>query len=133
MNGIEPMVRHMILCDNVRRNPNNPNKIDILGLISTVRPAAGSTYPLPLSNLCVYLNLTGGRGTGAGQINVRHADSDIILLSSAPLTLIFPADPLALAGLIFRVRNCVLPQAGLYWIEFCYNQKVLAQQPILAK
>jgi hypothetical protein len=132
MNGIDPVVRHMILCDDVRRYPNNPNKIDIIGLLSTVRPAADSAYPLLLPNLCVFLSLTGGRGTGVGQINLRHADSGILLRSSAPVALTFPANPLALTGLIVRLRNCILPQPDLYWVEFCYNQKVIAQQSVVA-
>jgi hypothetical protein len=132
MGGVTPVVRLMLLCDDVRPNANNPNKMDVIGLISKVGPSAGSVYPLLLPNLCVYLSLTGGRGTGVGQINLRHADSGILLRSTAPLTLTFPTNPLALAGVVVRMRNCVLPQPDLYWVEFSYNQSVVAQQPVLA-
>jgi hypothetical protein len=132
MNGIDPIVRNMILCADARRNPNNPNTFDLVGLLTTVRPPDGSTYPLPLPNLCAYLSLTGGRGTGVAQINLVHADTGRLVRSSVPVSLTFPASPLAVLALVVRLRNCVLPQPGPYWLEFCYNQRVIAQQPMLA-
>jgi len=33
------------------------------------------------------------------------------------------------ADATFRIRNCALPEAGLYWVELVYSGSVLARRP----
>src|SRR4051794_36700388 len=117
MNGIAPVVRHMLLCEDVRPDPSNPNRLDILGLIGTVQGAEGATVPLHLPLLCVYLNLTGGRGIGQARIDVRQADSGNVVFASPSHSLTFPADPLAVRSVVFRIRDGVFREPGLYWVQ----------------
>jgi hypothetical protein len=133
MNGIEPVVRHMLLCDDVQHDPDNPVKLNVIGLANILRSTADPPFPFKHPQLCVYLHLTGGRGTGQAQVVAVHGDSDQVAFASPVNALSFGSDPLALVGVIFRMRNCPFPEAGLYWIQFRYNGKVIAQQPLVVR
>jgi hypothetical protein len=123
----------MLLCDDFRHDPSAPNKVDILGLVSTIQSHGDPPFPLHHPLLCVYLELTGGRGTGQANIAIRQADTGLVLSLTAPHAVTFPPDPLAIRGLGFRILDCVFPTPGLYWVQFCYNQNVLAEQSVLVR
>ena len=133
MSGVNPVVRHMLLCDDIRPNPSNPNKMDVLGLVSTIHAVAESDYPLHVPMLCVYLEIAGGRGIGQARIDCRQADSGLVMFSSPTHKLNFPPDPRAVRGLAFRLVDCMFPQSGLYWVQFCYNQQILTEQPVVVR
>jgi uncharacterized protein DUF6941 len=133
MNGVDPFVRHMLLCEGVRKNPKKPNKLDVLGLLNTLTATGSPAFPMRPPVLCVYLEVTAGRGAGQGHIDCRQADSGQLVFSSPNHTVTFPPNPLDIRGLVFRRTNCVLPGPGLHWIQFCYNQKVLAEQPLIVR
>jgi hypothetical protein len=133
MNAVDPVVRHMLLCEDIRRETNNPKKIDVLGLLNTLEALEEPAFPLHLPVLCVYMEVTGGRGTGQAHIDCRQADSGRVVFSSPAHALTFPPNPLAIRGLVFRISACRFPEPGLYWIQFCYNQRMLAEQPLVVR
>jgi len=133
MNGIDPVVRHMLLCEDVRPEPNRPNKVDVLGMIGKVEAVGEPAFPMRLPILCVYLEVAGGRGTGQARIDCRHADSGRRVFSSLTHTVTFPPDPLAVRSLLFRIRNCTFPAPALYWVQFWYNNRTLAEQPLVVR
>ena len=133
MSGVDPVVRHMLLCDDIQPHPSNPNKMDVLGLVSTIHAVAEADFPLHVPMLCIYLEISGGRGTGQARIDCRQADSDLVRFSSLTHELTFPPDPRAVRGLVFRLVDCLFPQSGLYWVQFCYNRQILAEQPLVVR
>ena len=128
-----PVVRHMLLCEDVRSDANNPHRVNILGLVSKIEVLSDPPFPLRLPELCVYLLMTDERGRGQASIVGVHADSGQAVFASPERNLQFGADPLAVVGVIFRIEDCVFPEAGLYWIQFVYNGQVIAQQPLLVR
>jgi hypothetical protein len=42
-------------------------------------------------------------------------------------------DPLEVVGAMFRIRNCLFQAAGLYWVQFWYNEQMIAQQPLVLR
>lgn len=133
MSDVAPVVRHMLVCEDVRTRPDNPKKVDVLGLLSTIRTVPEGAFPLRSPQLCVYLQLTGGRGTGEAKISVVEADSDSIAFTSAPHQIAFGTDPLEVLGLVFRIQECLFPRSGLYWVQFLFNDTIIAQESLLLK
>ena len=133
MVDVEPVVRLMLLCDDVRPDPDNPSKINALGLVSTIHSFGEAAFPFRHPQLCVYLQLTGGRGTGEGRIVVVHADSDQTVLRAPLHTLKFGTDPLKVHGVLFRLLGCVFPEPDYYFFEFWYNDKAIARQPLFVR
>ncbi len=133
MSDIDPVVRLMLLCDEVAHDPDNPLKVNVFGLVSTLHATSDPPFPLRHTQLCVYLQVTGGRGTGQGEVVAIHADSDQVAFRSPATALTFGGDPLAVLGLVFRLRDCPFPEPGLYWVQFRYNGTLLAQQPLVVR
>ena len=133
MSGVNPTVRHMLLCNDAEAEPGRPNRWNVSGLLHALTFAADTTFPTHYPLLTILLHLTGGRGGGAVQVIGVHADSEQVVFSTPPRTIQFPNDPLAVFGLVFRILDVPIPQRGLYYIQFRYNEQMISQQPLLAR
>lgn len=129
MNGVEPFVRHMLLCEDVQKNPKNPNKVDVLGLLSTLTASGSPSFPMCLPVLCIYLEVAAGRGAGQGHIVCRHADSGDIIFSSPIHSLTFPPDPLAIQGVLIRLAECVFQGVAFIGFSFVTIKKYSLNSP----
>jgi hypothetical protein len=130
---IDPVVRHMLLCDEVQADADNPRKINLFGLVSTIRASAAEDFPLRQAELCVYLQLCEVRGTGKGRVVAVDAETAEPVFASREHDIREGNSPLDVLGFTFRLRECVFPRPALYLIQFRYNGKVLAQQPLLVR
>jgi hypothetical protein len=134
MNGVpQPTIRYLILCDEVLRNPLNPRHVSIVGLLSSIRSAGTPPYPFRLPEFFVLVLLAEGRGGGTARIEVVQADTNTRIFQTATRGIVFPPDPLEVSGLTFRIRWCLFPSPGLYWVQFWYDDAHLAQQPLLMR
>ena len=133
MVNIDPIVRHMILADNVSTDSRTPPKIGVHGLIQIVHLTEPIRYPATIPTLCVLLYLAGGRGQGIGQIIAVDSESDQPLFGSLPHEITYPPDPLEAIAIAFRLRKCRIPRQGLYWIQFWHNGRRLAEQSLIVR
>ena len=133
MATVPPIIRHMIVCDDVAPGDATRASFNVLGVVHTIRPGPGQTFPLHHSGLCVYLMLTGGVGTGAIQIRVVEADTGVDLFGSPVHQVTFPTDRHEVSGIVFRVTGCVFPRPGLYWVEFHHDGVVVGQESIVVR
>ncbi len=132
MNGVRPVVRYLIVCEDVLLEPTNSGKgVTLVGLISAIRALSG--FPVRYSELCVFVQLTECRGTGRIRIEIVEADTDRVVFRTRIRSVTFGNDPLDIVGIPFRIRNCEFPAAGLYWVQFWYNEEPIDQQPILLR
>jgi hypothetical protein len=131
MSGVHPVVRYLILCEDVSADAGNPSRITLAGLLSKITSRATPPFPLLFPEICVFLQLTECRGSAAIRVELVHADTGQVEFRTPDRTIPFGNDPLALLGLTFRLKNLLFPVAGLYWVQFCYNDAVIAQQPLL--
>lgn len=112
------------------RHPDNPNKITLVNVISTIRPADDSGFPLTVAQLCVYAQITECRGSGKIQLQITNPDSGSTVFRSSERVLSFPNRPLGVLGIPFRIFDCMFEHPGLYHVELWFEQICLAQQPI---
>ena len=132
MATIPPVVRHMILCDEVTSDPTT-ERINLLGLVTSIESRAASPFPLRYPQLCAYLQMTNGRGSGVVQLLIRLADSEWLVSGSSPHRVRFPNDPLLVHGMVLRLLNCPFPQPGLYIVEVRFEGQVIANEPLLVR
>lgn len=133
MNGVNPTVRHMLLCDDAEAQPDHPNRWNVSGLLHALTFASDTNFPTYHPLLTILLHLTGGRGSGTGHIVGMHADSEQVVFVTPQRMVPFPKDPLAVCGLVFRILDVPIPQRGLYYIQFRYADQVISQQPLLIR
>jgi hypothetical protein len=133
MADINPVIRHMLLCDDVRSDPTQPGRYDLLGFCSRITSATTPSFPLRHPALCTFVQFTGARGIAEIQIVVHAADTDTVVFSSRRHRVQMPSDPLELVGLKLVIQDCPFPQPGLYWVRFSWNGDVVAQEPLLLR
>jgi hypothetical protein len=129
-NPPSPVVRNLIVCEEIITDPKNPKRVSLLNLVHSIRPMRQPPYPLVQPRLAVFLQLTGCRGRGEVRVAIREADTDEVIFTTETHRVAFPNNPLALHGFRFRLFGCRFPEPGLYWLEFFFDNQVLGQQPI---
>src|SRR5579885_1435133 len=128
-----PLVRSMIVCEDIIADPRNPNRISLVNLVHSIRSLATPPYPLQHARLCLFMQLTEGRGTGKVRVAIQDAETEAIIFQTRPRAVSFSGDPLAVYGCKFRFRRITFPKRGLYWIQFWYDNDMLAQLPIILR
>jgi hypothetical protein len=63
----------------------------------------------------------------------QHADSGEVVFRTRTRTMPLGNDPLEVVGVTFRIRNCLFPTPGLYWVQFLCNGRIIAQQPLVLR
>jgi hypothetical protein len=132
MAGLMPIVRYLIVCEDVLVDSHNTNRLTLVNLISFIL-SGDHPFPIRHPELCVFLQLRGCRGPGEGRIQVVFADTDALVFSTSTRQLPLGSDPLELASLFFRIRDCPFPEPGMYQVQFWYNGEVLAQEYLIVR
>jgi len=133
MAGIKPVVRLLVVCDDIHLDAANDNKATLVGVVTYLRSLEDPPFPYVHPELCVFLQLSGGRGRGDGRIVVVHADDGAIAFTTPERRLVFGSNPLDLVGVRYRIRNCPFPGPGLYWLQFHFDGEVLAEYPLVVR
>ena len=133
MNQLHPTVRYLIVCEDIQVDPDNPRRVTLVGLISVIRSLELPPFPLRYREVCVFLQLTECRGPANVRIEIQHADSLHVVFRTQTRNIHFGNDPLEIVGATFRIRNCLFREPGLYWVQFWYNDELIAQQPLLLR
>ena len=133
MNGVEPIVRLMLLCDDVERRADAPTKVNIVGLVHAIDIPEEAEFPTVIDQLTIYHALTGGRGSARLQIVGVYADTEEVAFQNLERSVDFGTEPLVVHGLTFRVRAITIYHPGLYLIQVRCNGHVIAHQPLLVR
>lgn len=133
MSGLEPVVRHMILCEDVLVDPMNPKRLTIVGLINTIRSVESPPFPLLYPELCVFVQLTECRGKGSIRMEILEADTGERVARTSSRSLSFVNNPLGLFTVVFRLRDCTFPAPGLHLVQIRYNDSVIAEYPLMLR
>lgn len=133
MASLLPVVRHLIVCNDLIYDPTNPHGMTIKNLLGNIRSVEQPPYPLLYAQLCVYVQLTECRGVGEVRLRIEEADTNTLLYETPEIKVAFRNEPLKRHGLPFRIRDLLFPTAGLYLIEFWYNDARLAEETLLLR
>ena len=133
---MNPIIRYMLLCDDIRVDPDNPACVHVECLMSEIVSLEIPPFPLLREMLCVYLMLTECYGNGVAQIRVVYSDGEheVPLFGSPEHRLDFTGHfPLEVLGVVFRIEACLFPESGRYTVQFWYNGEILEERPLRAK
>src|SRR5215470_13442362 len=109
--GLE--VLHLILCQRVETDPANYHQLNIYGLITSIRPSTLPLFPLRQSEMVALVVWTGGEGTGEPGLRIIENLSGAKTFQTRSRQVRFVGDAAAIGGVLFVIRNCVFPRAGL--------------------
>jgi hypothetical protein len=128
--ALKPVVRYMLLCEDWHTDPDEQQRITIVGLISQIVALDEPAYPLLYQQLCVFLVLTEGRGQGEGQIVCVLEETGQKVFETRKRPIVFGSDPLEIVGVPFRILDCPFPQAGRYLVQFWYDGELVEERPL---
>jgi hypothetical protein len=128
--AVVPIVRYMILCEDWSVDPSNARRVNIQGLLTNIDSIDEPPFPLLFPEICVFLALTEGRGAGTAQIICNFEDTGQRIFGTPTRSVSFGDDPLEVVGVPFRIRDCTFPQAGLYSVQFWYNDLKIDERPL---
>jgi hypothetical protein len=111
-----PEVLHLIICNLVETDPNDYHRLNIFGLITSIRSAGTPPFPLVHSELRALLVWTGGQGIGELMLRIVEDRTASTVFRSRARQVRLVGDVAAVGVVVFRIRNCVFPAAGLYWV-----------------
>ena len=120
------------MCEDVQTDAEHPHRVTLVGLLSSIHSLDEPAFPLLYRELCVFLQLTGCRGPAEGRIEIRSEDQSV-LFRTRTRTVPFSNDPLEIAGVTFRIRDCRFQEPGLYWVQFWYNEQMIAEQSFILR
>jgi hypothetical protein len=127
---MNPVVRYLILCDDVHNDPARPTCAHLECVLSNIVALDDPPFPLLRDRICVYVVLADCRGRGTAQVRVAYTDAEPEqpLFGTPEHALDFTGhSPLDALGLVFRLDACPFPQAGTYAAQFWYNGARLAE------
>lgn len=125
-----PIVRYMILCEDWSAESERPLRANIFGLLSSITSLDDAGYPFYYPEICVFLALTEVRGPAAMRIDCFSEDARRPVFGTPTRTWTFANDPLEIVGIVFRIRDCVFPQEGIYSFRFWYNDSMIQERPL---
>jgi hypothetical protein len=120
----------MILCEDWGTDPNHSRRVSIYGLLSNICSFEQPSYPLLYRELCVFLALTEGRGTGIAQSICVFEETGQKIFETPRHQVDLGTDPLEVVGLPFRIRDCRFPHPGMYSVQFWYNSEKVEECPL---
>ena len=129
-NTPRPTARSIIVCEKIVPEPDHPIRVCLVRVINSIRAAVGVHYPVRHQELAVFAQLTECRGTGRVRIEIRNSETNTVVARTNNHLMTFPNEPLTVYGFRFRVQDILFPEPGLYWVQLCYDDGVIAQTPI---
>lgn len=117
---ILPVVKSMVLCEDVLPGPDATGNVHLMNVFTAITPRTHPQYPLLFPQICVFLQITDHQGAHQGQIRVRNLSTDRLVFGSS-MHQIELESRLQLKLILFRIRNCPFPESGIYSVEFYWD------------
>ncbi len=124
--AVLPRVHVMVLCDEIEPSAEEAEVFDLRGVRTYI---AAPAFPYAHPQLCVYLQLTGHEGTASGEIRIVLAETDdtVYRQEVGPVPFV---GPLVLVPLRAWLTDCEFSDAGLYYVQVYFGQKIIAERPL---
>ncbi len=123
----EPVLKAFILCEDIRENPALPDTMDLIGAGLMVLPWT-PVPPLPTCkhSFWVYFQLSDDKPEGKAQLALRRADSGRAYFFREMI--VEYQDPVTPTAMKVLVLDCEFPVREVYFVEWWYDDRWLADQ-----
>jgi hypothetical protein len=112
-----PVSRYLVLCDAIVVDPLNPQRVNLVGVVSAFRSLANPPFPVRRPEFAVYTQLSDCHGPVSGHLRVLRGDTFERVAMMPDRLFPLPNNPLDVVGISFLVHNCSFLVAGLYWVQ----------------
>lgn len=128
--SVKFLVRYCLLCNDVREDPGNLLRLDILGLMTHIRSKRVPSFPVAPPRICVLVLMTDCQGPAEITLRIVQSETGRIIFRNQPRPMQFVSIPREAVGIKFHIKNCTFPAEGLYWVEFLIDEVVAVRQAL---
>ena len=121
-----PRVQAMMLCDGVEESDEESGVFHLTGVRTVVRASA---FPAMCPRLCAFVQMSGHRGKALCHIEIERLGTDEYIHHTKPKEIFFD-EPVSVVPVLFRMRNCVFPAAGIYYVQIVTESKLIGERPL---
>lgn len=124
-----PRVQAMVVCDAIKESEEEAGVYQLSG----VRCAMDvPSFPALRPRIGVLAQVSGHAGIAALRLGINRAETDEMLHISAPKETTF-SGPLSPVTVVFRLRNCVFPAPGVYYVQLFHETKLIGERPLIVR
>ncbi len=124
--SVLPRVQAMVVCDAIKESEE---EVDVLHLHGVRNVLTVPSFPALRPRLGVVAHMSGHRGHAFVRVVVNRLETDDLIYQSAPKDVEF-LGPTVVATVVFRLRNCVFPAAGVYYVQLYHENKLIGERPL---
>jgi hypothetical protein len=121
-----PRVQAMVVCDRAKESESELDVFRLLGVRSSIQAAS---FPAFHPRLCAFAQISGHQGEAYCHVEVIRIDTDEEIAHTSPKKLTFRG-PTFIVPAVFRMRNCVFPAPGLYYVQVYNERKLITERPL---
>ena len=122
-----PRVLALIVCDGIEESDQ---EVGVYRLTDVRTRLDVPVFPAFRARLCVFVQMSGHRGQALCRVGIRQESTDEVIYQTKPRTISFE-DPTLVVPVVFRLRNCVFPTSGLYYVEILDETKLIGERRLL--
>jgi len=122
-----PRVHLLAICDEIQEHEDGVLSYDLFGVRTHIQ---ASTFPYQHPQLCVYVQATGYEGLARCHVAIEQASTDKEVFTSADMEFAFTG-PLEFLHGYFRVDDCDFPEAGVYYIQVFFDNKLCGERALI--
>src|SRR3972149_915766 len=120
-----PVPVSIVVCDSVYKDTGS-GKTALIGLFNSI---TAQKFPTRHPRFCVFVSVTEVRQGATFRLRIVNSESEAVVAElkgpSPP-----QATPVDMCDMCFTLSNLVFPEAGLYYVEFWGDDKIIFQRPI---
>ena len=123
-NLVLPRVQAMVLCDGVKESDQEADVFQLVGVRTVLEmPSFPALHP----RLCVFVQFSGHRGQATCRVEIERSTTGEVIFETPPRVIKFEG-PTLVVPVVFRARNCVFPEPGIYYVQVYYANKVIGER-----
>src|SRR5437879_5980324 len=121
-----PRVQAMVICDRAKQSDTEVGVFRLAGVRSSIQAAS---FPALYPRLSAFVQFSGHRGEASCHAKVTRIKTDEHIYQTPPKKVLFYG-PNFVVPVVFRLRNCVFPTMGLYYVQIFNESKLIAERPL---
>jgi hypothetical protein len=132
MSGLEPVVRHFLVCERVEWHLA-ARTYSLHNLLYALWPDPGEQFPLYYPELWLFVQMTDGFGRHQVFVEFVEVDTDRVLFTTPPVTVNLGANThrLRVRSWAKKLVNVPFDRPGLHEFRLWFDSTLVAQTPVV--
>ena len=124
-----PRVQAMVLCDGIKESDEENGVFHLNGVRSVLDALS---FPALHPRLCAFLQMSGHQGYVQCHVEIECQETGDLVFQSTAKEISF-VSPNWVETVFFRLRNCMFPAPGVYYVQVVHDEKLIGERRLLLR